>query len=457
MSAVRRRLIRLVTAAGFGAVGGTAAALLASSQADAATADAAYPAPGDRLKLVQVVFRHGARTPLSKKYWPELVDAWDVCGRLYEPVGLLVIDEDGGERPVNSHDAAQVATKFKGGCAKGELTREGQQQARSFGRWLRHRYVTELSFLPEDLHEAAALLYGRTTNYSRTVATLAGVLTGLLPGAAHPITVHTTEEMDEILFGNPASCQRLKTIVKTAVAAEEQPSPEVAAAQEAVRTALGLPAGEPVRWLDLHDTLMTMQTHGKVALVPEGLRDPALQAVVERLATARFMRYVVGGPEDPEVLRLGMGRLMALMLERMEAAAGGKNAASGGKDAASPRLLLYSGHDSTIMPLLAVLGREVDHWPSYLANLVFELWETPKGDHYVRVLYDKEPLRTRHGETYALKDLRHQVLGPYLITDKEREAECLVHFSHDSPAGQHVREVERGGKAVEVGSSVSED
>ena len=35
-----------------------------------------------------------------------------------------------------------------------------------------------------------------------------------------------------------------------------------------------------------------------------------------------------------------------------------------------PRLFLYSGHDTTIMPLLVTLGVKVDDWPDYNSSLV---------------------------------------------------------------------------------------
>ena len=42
---------------------------------------------------------------------------------------------------------AQVSTKLPGGCAKGELTLAGQQQALEFGQWLRKRYIDQLGLL----------------------------------------------------------------------------------------------------------------------------------------------------------------------------------------------------------------------------------------------------------------------------------------------------------------------
>lgn len=49
------------------------------------------------------------------------------------------------------------------------------------------------------------------------------------------------------------------------------------------------------------------------------------------------------------------------------------------------KMYMYSGHDSTIMPLLVALGKEVESWPTYMSNLVFENWRTPEGQRYVKV------------------------------------------------------------------------
>jgi hypothetical protein len=340
---------RHVTASGWAVAGAAALAVGTTgvwpvAAAEARTPDAApsAPAEGDSLKQVQVVFRHGARTPLGKRYWPQLVDAWDVCGTLYEPVAVDITTDEGEPRPINAHDAEQVATVFKGGCARGELTREGQQQARSYGRWLRRRYVGELGLLPERQEEG--VLVGRTTNYSRTVATLRGVLTGLYPDADRPFPVTTTEELDEILFGNAESCQRLKRLVaETASATRVEsaaPPPDVRALQKRVRGALGLPPTEVVHFLDLHDAVTTMRAHGKP--IPEGLQDYELLRAVEFQATKHFLSFVAPSAE-PDVLRLGMGRLLALLVARMDAAAAAP------EGSAQPRLYMYSGHDSTIM------------------------------------------------------------------------------------------------------------
>ena len=52
------------------------------------------------------------------------------------------------------------------------------------------------------------------------------------------------------------------------------------------------------------------------------------------------------------------------MTERMDAVA------KGGRQEAS-KLVLLSGHDTTIMPVLVTLvGDSMDRWPTYVANVV---------------------------------------------------------------------------------------
>ena len=62
-----------------------------------------------------------------------------------------------------------------------------------------------------------------------------------------------------------------------------------------------------------------------------------------------------------------MSRCGALqVVERMAASASGPGTA---------RLYAYSGHDTTIMPILATLGVKLDDWPEYVANVVS--WRRP--------------------------------------------------------------------------------
>jgi hypothetical protein len=56
--------------------------------------------------------RHGARTPLGKKYWPELGPEWNVCGKAYDAVPINVTTVDGKSRPLNPDDEKQVGASL---------------------------------------------------------------------------------------------------------------------------------------------------------------------------------------------------------------------------------------------------------------------------------------------------------------------------------------------------------
>lgn len=71
------------------------------------------PATGDQLKLVQAVLRHGARTPLTDKFWPDAgakFETGTVCGELLSQKSNIAIRNaaDGGPQPFARHDAVQV-------------------------------------------------------------------------------------------------------------------------------------------------------------------------------------------------------------------------------------------------------------------------------------------------------------------------------------------------------------
>ena len=52
---------------------------------------------------------------------------------------------------------------------------------------------------------------------------------------------------------------------------------------------------------------------------------------------------------------------------------------------------LFSGHDTTLMPLLVALGYDFVDWPPFMSNLIFELfWCKEEKKHYVRIMFNKK-------------------------------------------------------------------
>ncbi|GLC74200.1 hypothetical protein PLESTF_001473000 [Pleodorina starrii] len=273
----------------------------------------------------------------------------------------------------------------------------------------------------------------RTTPIRRTVATLRGVLTGLWPrlaqqeqvsrvaatAAARPVLpVGASVESLEIMYGNNNTCARLGPLYEAM-----QRDLDVADARDAelprlnrqVAEALGLDPDKTILWPKLYDHLAAMIADG--APMPAGATREVLDIV-----WAQAERHEAGiispspdlcaslGPGGAdgssarqrrcqEVLRLGIGMLSRRLIDNMEtavaaaAAAAAPAAPAGGRRrsaaatvaAVAPppplpsQLYLFSGHDSSIMPLLAVLGQPAAAWPPFASHLVFELWQAKRG------------------------------------------------------------------------------
>lgn len=464
------------------------------------------------LRLVQVVFRHGARTPLSSRtHLYDHVDWTGVCAPTGSPADHVQLDlkhlsngDGNGDTktdapgsssasPASDADAKQRATILKGGCChKGELTILGKEQARQLGAWLRERYGD--GFLPAAYRPG--VVSARTTNYSRTRATLRGVLAGLWPELAQPgapaVPATTSSDLDEILFADSRACGHLQALLEASVPLfdekREREKARVEKAQKALDELLRLPEGYwssgkgGGRWAitDVHDVATSLPAHGRplVAAAPGGAVDGAeggegkeapplkslprwLEDEVNRLATAEFSHFVAPSLRDAHghtVLRLSMGRLLDQLLARMDeaveaAAAAGKGGAGSSSSSSSPPLIrLFSGHDSTVLPLLvAVGGRDVVRWPPYCSHVVLELHEAAPSQWFVRVLFNKEPLPVgkgkgngddddnphhHHHHAVPLEAFRREVVAPFLLSDDDHRLACTRPLTHDGPLPQ---------------------
>lgn len=144
---------------------------------------------------------------------------------------------------------------------------------------------------------------------------------------------------------------------------------------------------------------------------------------INKEASKRMIALVAPGVElshREELLKLSMGRMFDSVVQRMRQCADGQP---------KHQMYMYSGHDTTIMPLLATLGQDVSTWPAYVSNVVFELWEsqTPDGkkQDYVKVLVN--------GKEVELPDM---LPGMLFCVDAPLPIQSLCPVSSLWPAGK---------------------
>ena len=86
-------------------------------------------------------------------------------------------------------------------------------------------------------------------------------------------------------------------------------------------------------------------------------------------ATSRVVR-TLQDKDNTTVLGLALGRLLQTMEELIDRAAHEPDATADPAALPRPRLWLWSGHDTTIIPVLLMLGQDVTRWPPYTSSVV---------------------------------------------------------------------------------------
>ena len=291
-------------------------------------------------------------------------------------------------------------TPFKGipGSAQtwklglGELTPLGMNQEYLLGKSLRERYVDQFRLLPANY--VPNVVYARSTTLNRTIMSAQSLLCGLyppgtgpmladgkpaLPGAFQPVPIRTWPAAeDRVLLGGRFHGDEVKTLKERLVFTTGE-------WQEKTRSC----SGRFARWsrisgLDLRtltdlipvaDEFNVRGVHG--VPFPEGITDVEAREIVGLGFWAMAQEY-----RPREIGRLLARDLLAEVMSHMEKAHQGTQ---------PHRLILYSAHDSTLLPVLSALGVPRDTQVPYASNVIFEL--SRDGTAWsVRVRYNGEDL-----------------------------------------------------------------
>jgi len=219
-------------------------------------------------------------------------------------------------------------------------------------------------------------------------------------------------QASEFMYGATRSCPALAPLVAAAEAAAR--AADAAAAGAGARAAAAaracreiLPAGAggcgvrpALDWRRLRDVVSAMLAEqgarglellplppanrggASAAAVAGAPGKPLLRALGDAMAYAARREARIIAPESAadRTIALGIGPLVQRLRAAIErAAAAAAAAAAAGAREPEPELAIYSGHDSTLMPLLTAIGapRENAAWPPYASSLVFEVWGPP--------------------------------------------------------------------------------
>ncbi|XP_073433292.1 lysophosphatidic acid phosphatase type 6 isoform X2 [Dendrobates tinctorius] len=334
--------------------------------------------PDYELKLVQVVFRHGARTPLKQiphdeqvEWSPTLLETPDHTQFNYRVTDLM-----GGPRPPSPFEERFRSHTLKGGTFPGQLTTIGMQQMFSLGARIRKDYVEERGFLSPVFK--ASEVYVRSTNIVRNLESARCLLAGLFQQRQEgPVTIVTSDAGSEILYPNYHGCTGLKQLTSGRFSVALS-LPGMKDDLERLQQDLHIDSTKKVDFFLLLDNLLAEQAHG----FPFSVQYESHLRQLERRAID-VLSYVMGS-SNREAVRLSVGPfLYALQNNMLETTR---------RSADSPptrKLFLYSTHDVTLIPLLVAFGIFDQKWPPYAADITLELYQhQPSKEWFTRLRYN---------------------------------------------------------------------
>lgn len=298
------------------------------------------------LKLVNVVFRHGDRTPDNNGR--EMFPKDPYINYSFYPTGL------------------------------GQLTAEGKRREYKLGRVLRFRYNNFLGSLYKP-----KLVVARSSDFERTKVSLQLVLAGLFPPTGvqrwnsrvnwQPIPTTYTPRVDDNLILSDECPQYLNEYDRVLSLPEVQA--KIYQFRDLMSNLTKLTGKKIETLFDLYFLYQTFVAESSLGLpllewaynyFPYG---PLFDAMVAMYDITNF---------TPLLKRLFAGPLIRAMTDNMIAA----------QNANSPdtKIYLYGGHETNIASLLEAFGVYEPHVPEYSSAIIMELQEIDE-EYYVKLLY----------------------------------------------------------------------
>ena len=349
------------------------------------------------LQQVQVLLRHGERTPVNARFRSTGLPAnWSYCSAA-NMLKSAILEADGSmdslqwQRRMESagkNDEPQLNKGSKGEidaiCQPGELTDRGRETTLALGERIRRLYVEQLGYLPTNMDSnTVSEVYLRATPIPRALESVQQAFTGLYPpgtrspGSRFPTIVQRTMQ-DETLFPNEGSCKRFRELAHAfaeRTAKLYNSGPELAYINKKIGK--WMPEDSPVIKVDSHprlsgvmDTVNATLAHGPGTRLPNEFYDKKVRADIDKVCTEEWF---VGYQESNEYRKLGIGGMIGDLTQHMVEHIVPNNTS----DVPAFKISLAGCHDTTIAATLTALGAmdaTKDKWPNFTSNIAFELF-----------------------------------------------------------------------------------
>ncbi|PTB72844.1 phosphoglycerate mutase-like protein [Trichoderma longibrachiatum ATCC 18648] len=321
-----------------------------------------YP-PSLHLQQVQILLRHGERTPVSARFANTgLAAYWPYCSAVSRFRSTVLVPHNpdpSSSSPSSSsssssshsfsdlqwrrrlesfgpNDAAVPASGPDGSldnlCDLGMLTDRGRETTHALGARLRRLYVDRLGFLPASIaDDASSFIYLRATPIPRALESMQQAFLGLYPPHTRdpnspPLTILSRYSPEETLFPNDMHCRRFAQLSR-AFAQRAADKWNDTDEMRYLTTKLGryMPDDSPRVAVDskprlsgIMDTVNSTLAHGPATRLPRDFYDPKLRQIMEKVSVDEWF---AGYGESREYRALGIGALLGDVVARMVASA----------------------------------------------------------------------------------------------------------------------------------------
>ncbi|KAH0789888.1 histidine acid phosphatase [Histomonas meleagridis] len=334
--------------------------------------------PGDGYELIhiQVVTRHGARSPLDgylkqkdRGIWR--CDSPDAVSGRVEAVPLVhhrkvrtILDNRFADYPPN--------------CRLGELTIEGMQMHLKLGKAYRKYLVDDLHFLDETYNPDQ--IYIRSTAYDRTFKSALSFIGGLYESQSvnELIDITSGPSSNDLFRPSHKTCGDIKNLYQKYVDSDKfkeflARSGEIL---KPVREYLNLTEWTQSSGNKACDWVFTMYCNEKT-MSPD-INQTHIDICSEMLARNLYDLYL----QDDETMGIGFSAGMRELLRVLNMSLSGES---------TVKFALHSTHDSTVSVFMSLLGNRLDTLPPLASHLAMEVYQK-NNEKYVRFVLNGKPL-----------------------------------------------------------------
>jgi hypothetical protein len=355
-----------------------------------------------KLRNVQIIHRHGDRTPVSVfggeendlEKWRKILEdshefqefckafeenrdekhkvfCWDVLMRSAELEKLEIRHAYENGQQHNAEQDLMYDHWYKD-LSLGQLTPKGKKELQELGKKLRDVYCKELGLLSGyDKNEVCVY----STNYRRTILSVSNLLRELFPleQRTESIPIHIRSPLHTEIVFPPKSW--------SAVNQKKRPYPDWIArdlAMDSIKLKFQDQFNvENISWPHLADLVTVNVSHNQA--LPDWIDDHTIGQILRHSIAKWDTEF-----NTLQSLRFAAGRLVEILVHRSVLP---KVLPEGHH----PKMFIYSAHDNTLYFLLKALGCDMSmEWPPYASYFIIESYMDPDQNLYNRIIYNGE-------------------------------------------------------------------